>query len=96
MNPDDRKRIVDIISAITSPFLATIDGYYPMVRPVSPIVEDDMIIWITTNCDSRKVKQVQTKPNISLAFVEHPGGDRSATIGRAEIVDSVDDKKRVW
>lgn len=78
-------------------FLATGDGDQPRVRPVAPIVEDDMSIWVATSAKSRKVKQMKQNPKISLAFVRHPEGEKAATvIGEAEIVADMEKKKRIW
>ena len=77
--------------------LATCDGDQPRVRIVSPVVEDDMSIWVTTRSTSRKVKQLRENPKICLAFVEPPEGDKSVTvIGEAQIVPDLDKRRRVW
>lgn len=78
-------------------YLATCDGDEPRVRSVSPIVDDDMSIWVTTFGNSRKVKQIKKNSNICLAFVEQPSGDKVASvIGRARIVTALRDKEKVW
>ena len=78
-------------------YLATCDGDQPVVRPVSPIVEDDLSVWITTFATSRKVKQLQSNPKICLAFVEQPSGDKAAVVfGEAHVVPDMQAKKRVW
>ncbi len=78
-------------------FLATCDGDQPRLRSVSPIVEDDMTIWVTTYCSSRKVKQINQNPKICLAFIEMPQGEKMATVlGKAVFIDELDVKKRVW
>ena len=77
--------------------LATCDGDQPRVRIVSPVVEDDMSIWVTTRSTSRKVEQLRENPNICLAFVEPPEGDKSVTvIGETQIVPDPDKRRRVW
>jgi len=78
-------------------YLATCDGDQPRVRSVSPIVEDNMSIWVTTDSASRKAKQIRQNPKICLAFVEQPNGDKAATvIGEAQIIQDMEEKKRVW
>jgi uncharacterized pyridoxamine 5'-phosphate oxidase family protein len=73
--------------------LATCDGDQPRVRIVSPLVEDDMSIWVTTRSTSRKVKQLRENPRICLAFIEPPDGDRAVTvIGEAQIIPDVEKK----
>jgi len=98
MNSSDREKIVSIMKeTCMHAYLATTDGDQPMVRPVSPIVEDDMSIWVTTFASSRKVKQIKANPKISLAFVEQPQGDKAAVvIGEAQIIEDMDEKQRVW
>jgi len=78
-------------------YLATCDEDQPRVRPVSPIVEADTTLWVTTFCTSRKVKQIRKNSKICLAFVEQPRGDKAATvIGEAKIIENVEEKRRVW
>lgn len=77
--------------------LATCDGDQPRVRIVSPVIENDMSIWVTTRSTSRKVKQLRENPKICLAFVEPPDGDKAVTvIGEAEVIPDIEKKKRVW
>ncbi len=98
MNLSDKEKIVAIMKeTCLFAYLATCDGEQPRVRPVSPIVEDDMSVWVATSASSRKVKQIKQNPKVSLAFVQHPRGDKAATIiGEAEIVEDLEEKKRIW
>jgi general stress protein 26 len=98
MNLSDEQKIVSIMKDNSlHAYLATCDGDQPRVRPVSPIVEDDMSIWVTTRSTSRKVKQLRENPKICLAFVELPDGDKAVTIiGEALIIPDIRKKRRVW
>ena len=98
MSVSDERKIVSIMKANSlHAYLATCDGDQPRVRPVSPIVEDDMSIWVTTYGTSRKVKHLRENPRICLAFVEQPSGDKAAiVIGEAKVVRDMEEKKRVW
>lgn len=98
MNSSDKQKIVVIMKENSlHAYLATCDGEQPRVRPVSPIVENDLSIWVTTYSTSRKVKQIRQNPKICLAFVEQPSGDKSAiVIGEAKIIPNLDEKKKVW
>ena len=78
-------------------YLATSDGAQPFVRPVSPIVEDDMKVWLATFSTSRKMRHIRQNPRICLAFVEQPQGDNAAVIfGEAQIVADLEKKRKVW
>jgi general stress protein 26 len=98
MNLSDEQKIVSIMKDnFLYASLATCDGDQPRVRIVSPIVEDDMSIWVTTRSTSRKVKQLRENPKICLAFVEPPDGDKAVTvIGEAQIIPDIQKKRRVW
>ncbi len=98
MNLSDKQKIVAIMKANSlHAYLGTCDDDQPRVRPVSPIVEDNMSMWVTTYSTSRKVKQIQQNPKICLAFVEQPRGDKAAiVIGEAEKIPDLEDKRRVW
>jgi len=76
-------------------FLATCDGDQPRVRPVSPVVENDMSIWVTTFATSRKVKRINENPKICLAFVLPPQGEKAAiVVGEAKVAADIQQKKR--
>ena len=98
MSRADEQKIVSIMKENSlHAYLATCDGDQPRVRTVSPIVEDDMSIWVTTGSTSRKVKQIRQNPKICLAFVEQPNGDKAATvIGEARIIPDIKERNRVW
>ncbi len=98
MNSSDKQKIVAVMKeTCLFAYLATCDGDQPRVRPVSPIVEDDMSVWVTTFASSRKVKQINQNPKICLAFVQQLSGEKAAiVIGEAEIVPNMGQKKRVW
>ena len=98
MSLSDEQKIVSIMKDnYLYANLATCDGDQPRVRIVSPVVEDDMSIWVTTRSTSRKVKQLRENPKICLAFVELPDGDKAVTIiGEALIIPDIRKKRRVW
>ena len=98
MGTSDEQKIVSIMrDNYLHANLATCDGDQPRVRIVSPVVEDDMSIWVTTRSTSRKVKQLRENPKICLAFVEPPDGDKSVTIiGEASIVPDLEKRRRIW
>ena len=78
-------------------YFATCDRDQPVIRSISAIIDEDSTIWIATFANSRKVKQIKENPKICLAFIEQPNGDKSAIVyGKAEIVNDVEIKKKVW
>ena len=98
MSISDEQKIVSIMrDNYLHANLATCDGDQPRVRTVSPIIEDDMSMWITTRSTSRKVKQLRENPKICLAFVEPPEGDKAVTvIGEAQLIPDLEKRRRIW
>lgn len=97
MKSEKQKMIAIMKENSLHAYLATCDDDQPVVRPVSPIVEDDASIWVTTFCSSRKIKQIQNNSKICLAFVEQPRGEKAAVVfGEAEIVRNSEEKERIW
>jgi general stress protein 26 len=94
----DKKRILRIMKKTCShAYLATVAGKQPWVRSVSPIVGNDMSIWISTFEKARKVSQIKRNPKVCLHFARQPDGGMVATVhGRAKIVKSIRDKEQVW
>ena len=95
---EEKSKIVEIMKKnFFGAHLATCEGAQPRVRPVAPIVEDDLSLWIVTHCSSRKVEQIRVNSRIALSFVEYPGGDRVAIVtGEAQPIGDQGQKKRVW
>ena len=98
MDSSDKEKIVAIMKeTCLFAYLATCDGDQPRVRPVSPIIEDDMSVWVSTFASSRKINQIKQNPKICLAFVQQPSGEKAAIlIGEAEVIPDLEQKKRVW
>jgi len=98
VDSSDKEKIVAIMKeTCLFAYLATCDGDQPRVRPVSPIIEDDMSVWVSTFASSRKINQIKQNPKICLAFVQQPSGEKAAIlIGEAEVIPDLEQKKRVW
>ncbi|MEO0084082.1 MAG: pyridoxamine 5'-phosphate oxidase family protein [candidate division WOR-3 bacterium] len=98
MNATKKQRILKIINQTKNhAFLATSDNRQPIIRSMTPIVEDNLSIWLATFNSSRKVKQIKKNPKICLAFISQPNGDKTAIVlGKAKIVKNLREKQRIW
>ena len=98
MSKADKKKVFDVIKKLKGhAYLATCQGRQPVVRSISPILDERMNIWIATFATSRKVKQIRRNPKICLYFVAQPNGNRGACVlGRAVITKSPRVKQRAW
>jgi general stress protein 26 len=98
MSESEKEKTVAIIRALAkNGVMAYCDGDAPVVRCMSPIVEDDLAIWVTTNTSSGKVKRIRKNPQVCLLTGDPPGGEREVSVrGKAEIVEDLATRKRVW
>jgi general stress protein 26 len=94
----DKQRIVKIMKqTLGHTYFATCDDDQPIIRSMTPIIEDDMTIWIITFSNSRKIKQIKKNPKICLLFIEQPNGNKTARVmGKVKIIDDLKTKKYVW
>jgi len=94
----DREKVLGIIrQAASHAYLATCDGDQAVVRSISPTVDDDLTLWVSTSASAHKVKQIRKNPKVCFLFVVQPTGEKSAAVyGKAQIVTDVETKKRIW
>jgi general stress protein 26 len=87
----------EVIGAARYATLATIDdlGGYPYSRIVDPFEpEPDFKIWIGTNADSRKVRQVERNPRVTLLYFDAAKQHYVAITGSAAVVRDAAEKAR--
>jgi general stress protein 26 len=78
--------------------LITLDATgHPDARTMDPFPpDDDMVVWLGTNEYSRKVKQIEQDPRVTL-YYEGPGGTGYVLIkGNASIVNDSKSKLAHW
>ncbi len=94
----DKQRIVKVMKkTLGHAYFATCDKDQPVIRSITPVIEDNLTIWIITYSTSRKIKQIKNNPKVCLLFTEQPNGDKTACVmGRAKIIDDLKTKKHVW
>ena len=83
--------------------LITIDSAgMPNVRTMNPYpLEEDMTVWMATNRQSRKVKEMQSNPNVCVYYADHKIASGYVAInGMAEIIGDKDllvkKKREYW
>lgn len=71
--------------------LVTVDNTgQPQIRTMNPFpVSNDFIIWFATSRDSRKVREIQNNPKVSVYFANHLSAKGYVSItGLAEVIDN--------
>lgn len=73
------------------------DSGAPSIREMDPFPPDEgMNVWLGTNRNSRKIREIEGNPEVSL-FYAAPGGRGYVTIsGRALLVDDEKEKESRW
>ena len=87
-----------IIDSAPSRTLVTVDEYgKPQARIMSVFPpEENMVIWLGTSTNSRKVKQIKNNPNVMVFYSNPEGGSYVSVAGQARIVDDPEKKAHYW
>ncbi len=76
--------------------LITLDSTgHPQARVMDPFPpDDDFIVWMGTNRSTRKVTQIGADPRVTLSCFDSKGIAYVTLLGRAEVVDALDERAR--
>ena len=65
-----KEKVLQIIQAAPTAFMATIEGNCPKVRPMMIKNVWDKILYVSTYADSLKIKQIEKNPNVEIVWVD--------------------------
>lgn len=88
-----------IMTAAGCASLITIDEFgLPSSRPVRTFPSDDEFAGITIPSDvnSRKTHHIRSNPTVVLSYIDTPTRGYVTVIGKAVLVDRLEDKKAAW
>lgn len=97
--PVDPRDVADlarrVIRAARFPFLATLDGDQPRVRPVSPVRVDGFTVYVANLRTYHKTAELAANPKVELCYLdgEH---DQVRITGRAEVVSDRALLQEIW
>jgi general stress protein 26 len=84
-----------VIAAAKFPFLATMDGTQPRVRPVSPVRVDGFTIYIANLRSYGKTREIQINPQVELCYLSE-AHDQVRITGRAEVLTDAALLEEIW
>jgi general stress protein 26 len=84
-----------VVAADRFPFLATIDGEQPRVRPVSPVKTDGFTIYVANLRAYHKTIEIAANPRVELCYM-NAGHDQVRITGVAEIVTARPLLEEIW
>jgi general stress protein 26 len=97
--PVDPARLVEIsrgvLQAARFPFLATIDGDQPRVRPVSPVRTDGFTVYVANLRGYHKTVEIEANPRVELCYLDDRH-DQVRITGTAEVVTDRALLQEVW
>ena len=87
-----------IIDSAKCRTLITVDeNGKPQARAMSPFPpEENMIIWLGTSVNSRKVKQIKNNPQVMVYYYYSEGLSYVSVAGTARLVDDPEKKAHYW
>jgi len=86
-----------IDSAQCRTFITVDENGKPQARAMSPFPpEENMIIWLGTSVNSRKVKQIKNNPQVMVYYYDSHGLSYVSVSGTASLVDDPDKKTHYW
>ena len=97
--PVDPQDVADlarrVIRAARFPFLATLDGDQPRVRPVSPVRVDGFTVYVANLRTYHKTAELAANPRVELCYLDG-GHDQVRITGRAEVVSDRALLQEIW
>ncbi len=84
-----------VIAADHFPYLATIDGDQPRVRPVSPVRTDGFTAYVANLRMYHKTAEIAANPNVELCYLDEKH-DQVRITGIAEVVTERPVLQEIW
>ena len=86
---------LDVIASDRFPFLATIDGDQPRLRPVSPVRTDRFTVYVANLRFYHKTQEIAANPKVELCYLDD-GHNQVRITGTAEIVQDRPLLQEIW
>ena len=97
--PIDPAKLPDLARAVIAadhfPYLATIDGDQPRVRPVSPVRTDGFTVYVANLRMYHKTAEIAANPNVELCYLDEKH-DQVRITGVAEVVTERPVLQEIW
>ena len=98
-DPVDPARVADLALAVLKaarfPFLATIDGEQPRLRPVSPVRTDGFTVYVANLRGYHKTAEIAANARVELGYLDDKH-DQVRITGAAEIVTERPLLQEIW
>lgn len=85
----------EVIQTDRFPYLATIDGDQPRLRPVSPVKTDGFTVYVANLKSYHKTEEIAANPKVELCYLDDRH-DQVRITGCAEIVADRTVLQEIW
>jgi general stress protein 26 len=97
--PIDPERVeelaLEVIARDRFPYLATMDGDQPRLRPVSPVRTDRFTVYVANLRQYRKTAEIAANPKVELCYLDE-GHNQVRITGVAEVVTDRPVLEQIW
>lgn len=97
--PLDPARVKELATAVVQadrfPYLATMDGDQPRVRPVSPVRTDGFMVYVANLRAYHKTVEIEANPKVELCYLDEHH-DQVRITGVAEVVRERSLLQEIW
>ncbi len=90
-----RELALGVLAEDRFPYLATIDGEQPRVRPVSPVLTEGFTVYVANLRMYHKTQEIAANPRVELCYLDS-GHNQVRLTGRAEVVEDRELLERIW
>jgi general stress protein 26 len=84
-----------VMQAARFPFLASMDGDQPRLRPVSPVRTDVFTVYVANLRSYHKTAEIQANPRVELCYLD-ANHDQVRITGVAEVLDDRRLLQEIW
>ncbi|MDE0736594.1 MAG: pyridoxamine 5'-phosphate oxidase family protein [Pirellulaceae bacterium] len=90
-----RELALQVVQSDRFPYLATVDGDQPRLRPVSPVKTDQFTVYVANLRSYGKTAEIAANPRVELCYMnaEH---DQVRITGLAEVVSDLQLLQEIW
>jgi general stress protein 26 len=97
--PIKEEEVLDVSLAVVkgdrAPMLASIDGDYPRLRPISPLRTDGFTIYFASLRNYHKTGELEANPNVEMCFIGN-GHDQVRVSGTCELLTDPGIRQEIW
>ena len=86
---------LEVIAQDRFPYLATIDGDQPRLRPVSPVRTERFTVYVANLRQYHKTLEIEANPKVELCYLD-PGHNQVRISGVAEVVTDRPLLEDIW